>query len=142
MPIRLEAGTPNLPNFGGLAKALEWHEKNHQEFNKKADDLAFMLRHELTEIPDVEVFDNFDNQLRTPTVSFRVKGWDVEEVGYILNQSFGIICRTGLHCAPLIHKAIGSFPDGTIRFSLSGFNDVSEVVIAVDAVRRIAGEDR
>ncbi|MGQ9608465.1 MAG: aminotransferase class V-fold PLP-dependent enzyme [bacterium] len=142
MPLRLEAGTPNLPGFGGLAKALDWHEKNHQEFCKRANDLASMLRRELADIPNVKVFDNLDDSLRTPVVSFRIEGWEVEEVGYILSQSFGIISRTGLHCAPLIHKAIGSFPDGTIRFSLSGFNTESEVEIAVDAVRRIANEDR
>ncbi len=142
MPTRLEAGTPNLPNFGGLAKALDWHEKNHQEFNKKANNLASMLRYGLANIPDVEVFDNLDNSLKIPIVSFRIKGWKIGEVGYILSQSFGIVSRTGLHCAPLIHKAIGSLPDGTIRFSLSGFNDDSEVEIAIDAVRRIASEDR
>ncbi len=141
MPIRLEAGTPNIPNFGGLAKALDWHEKNHQEFNKRANNLASILRYELANIQNVEIFDNLDDSLRTPIVSFKIKGWDVDEVGYILNQSFGIISRTGLHCAPMIHKAIGSLPNGTIRFSLSGFNTYSEVQFAIDAVRRIACEN-
>ncbi|HGE70809.1 TPA: aminotransferase class V-fold PLP-dependent enzyme, partial [Candidatus Poribacteria bacterium] len=138
MPTRHEAGTPNLPAFYGLSTALEWHNQNHKEFCKKADDLTNKLIKGLKDIPNVEVFDNFDNSMRVPIVSFRIKGWEIEEVGYILNQSFGIICRTGLHCAPLIHKAIGSFPDGTIRFSLSGFNTYSEVETAVDAVRKIA----
>ncbi|MGB9595754.1 MAG: aminotransferase class V-fold PLP-dependent enzyme, partial [Candidatus Poribacteria bacterium] len=138
MPTRYEAGTPNLPAFCGLAKALDWHHQNHKNFCKKVDDLTSELIKGLSDIPKVEIFNNSNDSIRVPIVSFRIKGWEIEEVGYILNQSFGIICRSGLHCAPLIHKAIGSFPDGTIRFSLSGFNADEEVETAIDAIRKIA----
>jgi cysteine desulfurase family protein len=60
------------------------------------------------------------------------------EAGSILEQEFEIFVRVGLHCAPLAHKALGSFPDGTVRFSLGYFNTVEEVQIAVSAVRKIA----
>lgn len=138
MPTRYEAGTPNLPAFSGLAKALDWHSQNHKDFCKKANDLTNELIKGLSDIPKVEIFSNFNDSARVPIVSFRIKGWKIEETGYILNQSFGIICRSGLHCAPLIHKAIGSFPDGTIRFSLSEFNTNAEVETAIDAVKKIA----
>jgi len=60
------------------------------------------------------------------------------EAGSILEQEFEILVRVGLHCAPLAHRALGSFPDGTVRFSLGYFNTLEEVNIAVQAVRKIA----
>lgn len=61
-----------------------------------------------------------------------------QEAGTILRDDFEISVRVGLHCAPLVHKALGTFPDGTVRFSLGYFNTLEEVRIAVEAIRRIA----
>jgi selenocysteine lyase/cysteine desulfurase len=62
---------------------------------------------------------------------------DAESAGFALNESFGINCRTGLHCAPMIHKHLGSPPDGTIRFSASYMNKPEEIEYAIDAVRQL-----
>jgi selenocysteine lyase/cysteine desulfurase len=62
---------------------------------------------------------------------------DTEEAGFALTESFGIHCRTGLHCAPLIHKYLGSMPDGTIRLSASYMNTEEDINYAIDAVRRL-----
>ena len=61
-----------------------------------------------------------------------------EEAGTILQDEHEISVRVGLHCAPLAHKALGTFPDGTVRFSLGYFNTLEEVAIAVDAIKKIA----
>jgi len=61
-----------------------------------------------------------------------------QEAGTILRELSEIAVRVGLHCAPLAHKALGSFPDGTVRFSLGYFNTIEEVDIAVEAIKRIA----
>jgi selenocysteine lyase/cysteine desulfurase len=61
-----------------------------------------------------------------------------QEAGTILQAEHEISVRVGLHCAPLAHQALGTFPDGTVRFSLGYFNTLEEVQIAVDAVKRIA----
>lgn len=60
------------------------------------------------------------------------------EAGAILEQEFEILVRVGLHCAPLAHRALGTFPDGTVRFSLGYFNTREDVDIAIAAVRKIA----
>ncbi len=138
VPIRYEAGTPNLPALCGLAKALDWYSQSYEDFCKKANDLATDLVKGLSDISGVEIFNNSKDFMNIPIISFRIKDREVEEIGYILNQSFGIVCRSGLHCAPLIHRAIGSLPDGTIRFSLSGFNTIDEVETAIEAVKKIA----
>lgn len=61
-----------------------------------------------------------------------------QEAGTILQDQYEISVRVGLHCAPLAHRALGTFPDGTVRFSLGYFNTPEEVQVAVDAVKRIA----
>ncbi|RJP26470.1 MAG: aminotransferase class V-fold PLP-dependent enzyme [Candidatus Omnitrophota bacterium] len=138
MPMRLEAGTPNMPSFAGLAAALRWYQKEGAAHAQKATELANRFREALMNIPKVKVFDGTAKVCRTPVISIQIAGWAVEEIGYVLAESFGIICRTGLHCAPLIHQAIGSAPEGTVRFSFSGFNTELEMETALDAVRRLA----
>ncbi len=139
MPMRLEAGTPNLPAFAGLAAALRWHDEAGSAFNKKEQTIARELRDGLEGIDGVRILDHDRQAGRAPIVSFLVRGWTVGDCGYALANSFGIICRTGLHCAPLIHAAIGSAPEGTIRFSPSGFTTGEEAEYVLGAVRALAG---
>jgi cysteine desulfurase family protein len=134
MPTRLEAGTPNIPAFSGLATALKWLNNNAEKLHEKKKKLTQMLINNLTGISGLRVFGDFNS---SGIVSFIINDWHVEEIGYILEQSFGILCRTGLHCAPLIHQSIGSFPDGTVRFSLSGFNTEEDIESATIAVRKM-----
>jgi selenocysteine lyase/cysteine desulfurase len=75
---------------------------------------------------------------RVGIISFKCDKWSVEDTGMILAESYGIACRAGLHCAPLIHRDIGSQPEGTVRFSVSGFNTPDDIEIALDAVREMA----
>ncbi len=138
MPIRLEAGTPNFQGFSGLAASLKWNKNHGDEFSQKANRHANTLRSRLAEIPKVTLFDSQNNCERTAVVSFRIQGWEVEELGYVLAESFDIICRSGLHCAPLIHNSIQSAPEGTIRFSPSGFTTDEEIEKSIQAVVKIA----
>lgn len=138
MPLRLEAGTPNTPAIAGLSAALGWVLECGEEFRSRAQKHAEALREGLGKIRGINIFDDREGAERTGVVSFRLDGWSVEETGVILLQSFNIVSRTGLHCAPLIHRAIGSWPEGTVRFSVSGFNTVAEVEAAVSAIEKIA----
>jgi selenocysteine lyase/cysteine desulfurase len=138
MPTRLEAGTPNMPALAGLATALHWGEEQGTAFEAVAADRAAKLRAGLSRIPGVRLFGD-GKPPWTGIVSFRIDGWMVEETGYALAESFGIVCRTGLHCAPLIHAAVGSAPEGTVRFSPSGATTEQEIEEAIAAIRRMAG---
>ena len=73
----------------------------------------------------------------TPVISFVLENYSPEEVGEILQMSYDIICRSGLHCAPLIHKCIGTYPQGTVRISLSRFTTEEEVNYFINAIREI-----
>jgi len=138
MPMRLEAGTPNGPAFAGLAHALRWHSRFGELFAREGDRLARKLRHSLAHAHGIRVFDSGDQAPRTHLVSLGIDGWSVADAGSVLSESFGIVCRTGLHCAPLIHEAIGSAPEGSVRFSVSGANTDDEIEQVVYAVRRLA----
>lgn len=138
MPMRLEAGTPNVAALAGLAAALQWHQRAGLEFACAEHALASELRVGLRTSPGVHVYDSAPDERRVGIVSFTIDSFPVEDVAYILAESFGIICRCGLHCAPLIHAVIGSAPEGTIRFSVSGANTQDEITAAIDAVRKLA----
>lgn len=137
MPMSLEAGTANYPGLAGLAAALEWSEAHGPEACRLAREASRALADGLRRIPGVTLYLPREPDPATPVVSFRLREWPASEAGYALG-TFGLHCRTGLHCAPLIHRAIGSLPDGTIRFSPSGFTRPGEIDIALEAVRSIA----
>jgi len=136
MPSRLEVGTPNVPATAGLVAALEWREEHGPEFAENAARLAEALHRELSAIPGLRIF--ADEAGPNGVISILIDGWDVEEAGFVLAESFGIVCRTGLHCAPLIHRALGTAPRGTIRLSVSGSNTRDEIVATAQAVRSLA----
>ncbi|MDQ1352349.1 MAG: Aminotran 5 protein, partial [Acidobacteriota bacterium] len=95
MPGRLEPGSPNIPMFAGLLYSLKWQIANPAPLTKM-ETLTHTLEKGLlekgTRVTSVEA-------LRTPIVSFCLPVWDIREIGYILEKSFNIVCRTGLHCA-------------------------------------------
>jgi selenocysteine lyase/cysteine desulfurase len=133
MPQKLEPGTSSIPLFAGLLYSLRWQKENlcfPNQMNMLIKQLELGLADKGAEILKI-------GGERTSIVSFQLPGWDLEEVGYILDRSFGIICRTGLHCAPLIHTYIGTAPEGTIRFSLSRFTSEKEIDYTLDCIGKL-----
>ncbi|MBN2489865.1 MAG: aminotransferase class V-fold PLP-dependent enzyme [Planctomycetes bacterium] len=140
LPDRLESGTPNAVGIAGLGAAVRWLlDRGIEAVQEQEAALAVRLIAGLSAIAGVRVYGTEDPARRTATVSFTVAGRSVAEVGYALDESFDILSRVGLHCAPAAHRTIGTFPEGTVRFSLGLFNNADDVDCAVDAVARIAG---
>jgi selenocysteine lyase/cysteine desulfurase len=133
LPARFDAGTPNSPAFAGLAHALLWQEEHPpaaSEMEGRVQRLAKGLLRSGARVVEWR-------GPHTPVLSCTLPGCSVEDAGEMLSLSFDIICRTGLHCAPLIHRHIGAGPQGTVRFSLSRFTADEEVDRIVSAVGRI-----
>ena len=138
MPDRLEAGTPNLPGIAGLAASLAWlgeksidavrgHELAlTQRLLDGLRPLAAARRVRLAGLPGTEG--------RTGVVSIQTPGHDLSQVAHDLDARFGIQTRVGLHCAPSAHKTLGTFPAGTIRFSLGWANTEADVDLAISAL--------
>jgi len=70
-------------------------------------------------------------------VSLNVKDILPSELGYVLDDEYGIMTRVGLHCAPVTHKTIGTSPNGTVRFSMGFFTTVEEVDLVLEALKKI-----
>jgi selenocysteine lyase/cysteine desulfurase len=140
MPLRLEAGTPNTPAFAGLNAAVNYCRENQGAIVEKEKHLTGRLVAGLLSISskkNIRVCDP-DCGERLPVVSFTIKGMDPEEAGFTLAEGFGISCRTGLHCAPLIHQFLGSLPGGTIRLSPSAATEDGEIDYALEAIASVA----
>lgn len=133
MPLRLEAGTGNEPSFHGLLAALDWADGNPLDL-AACSSRTERLKRGLAEAGAIVVE---PEGACTPVVSFNVPGVSAEDVGFMLTGSYGIICRTGLHCAPKVFEGLSV--KSTVRLSLSRFTTDDEVEEAVCAVEDIAG---
>lgn len=137
LPWALEAGTPNLPGIAGLTAGVRFIQSvGVESVAAKEAELARALATGLQTIPGVRLYcDPEDPQ--TGIVSFTVDGQDVALLGTILDQAFSIGVRAGLHCSPAAHKAIGTFPEGTLRASVGYFNSLQDVERLLTAIRQI-----
>jgi cysteine desulfurase family protein len=139
LPDLCESGTPNGVGLAGLGAGVRYvMETGVNQIRAREVDLTRRLISGLVETPGVSVYGGHDPEKQTATVSFNIEGLAPSEVGLRLDETYGIMSRVGLHCAPAAHHTIGTFPVGTVRFGLSCFNTAEEVETAVDAIREIA----
>jgi cysteine desulfurase/selenocysteine lyase len=137
-PYFLEGGTPNVLGVAGLIAGLQYVEAEGVEKIRRHEvELTERLWRRLDEIGGFEVFGHRDPERRVGTLSFRSEALPAPELGGILDQAFDIAVRPGLHCAPYIHKAIGSYPDGLVRVSPGPFTTAGEIDKLADALQEI-----
>jgi cysteine desulfurase/selenocysteine lyase len=140
-PYRLEAGTLNLAGIAGLSAGLDWVlERGPEAIHGREMALLAKLQNGLSQIKGVKFWGTTSLERRVATMSVTVANYDASDVGTILDVEYGILTRTGLHCAPLIHEHHGSAPRGTVRFSVGPFNTEEHVRAAVKAVAEIAAD--
>lgn len=139
-PQKFEAGNLNVPAIAGLLEGLKWLQTDESNSaTENAVGLARKLESELRTIAGVEVYS--PPELNTSVVSFNFNAIDCQTAGMVLDSQYGIECRTGLHCAPLIHQRLGSFEKGgTVRFSPGVFTTELQVEETIAAVKAIAEE--
>jgi len=132
MPSHLEAGTGNEPSFHGLLAALEWLERNPADKAANDEMLAVFRKGLVDAGADIIAPDG----ACTPIISFNLPGQTPAETGYILNESYDVVCRSGLHCAPKLFGCIDR-AGGTVRFSMSRFTTMDDIDYTINAVRDI-----
>jgi len=139
-PHHLEGGTPNVLGVAGLIAGLDFVEERGVEAIRRHEvELCDRLRAALAEMPGFEVFGHGDPARRVGAVAFRYEGIAAPDLGAILDSSFDIAVRPGLHCAPYIHKALGTAPDGLVRVSPGPFTTAAEIDALIAALREVTG---
>jgi len=138
-PYFLEGGTPNTVGIAGLGAAVEYVTKH---------DPAKTLAHERAQVqaiidaissnPKFTIHGPKSAANRVGTLSISIEGYTPQEAGSILDESFSIAVRPGLHCSPYAHKAIGTFPDGALRISPGHFNTDEQLATLIDALQQLA----
>jgi cysteine desulfurase family protein len=137
-PYFLEGGTPNVLGVAGLSAGVEYVEEHGlDKIHQHEVALTEQLWQKLDELGGFEVFGHRNMNQRVGTLSFRSEALPAAELGGILDQAFDIAIRPGLHCAPYIHRAIGTFPEGTVRVSPGAFNTVEEIDQLAGALKEI-----
>ena len=96
---------------------------------------------QVKQIPVIVVYVDFSTANRCAIVSLNIRDYDSGEVSDALSSEYGIATRPGAHCAPLMHKALGTVQQGAVRFSFSHYNTMEEIKIAVSALRELAQEE-
>lgn len=137
-PTRLEAGTLNGHGIAGLGAAAKFISETGVE-NIHAKERSLMLRfyEGVKNIEGVTVYGDFTKD-KTAIVALNIRDYESGEVSYELSQGYGIATRPGAHCAPRMHKALGTAEVGAVRFSFSFYNTEEEVDEAVRAVAELA----
>jgi cysteine desulfurase family protein len=127
-PYFLEGGTPNVLGVAGLAAGIKYvQEQGMDRIHAHEVKLTERLWRRLDEMPQYEVFGHRDSARRVGALSFRTDVLPAPEVGGILDQAFEVAVRPGLHCAPYIHRSLGTFPEGTVRVSPGPFSTEQDI---------------
>lgn len=139
LPDKFESGTLNLPGIYGLYTALKYiKEEGLNNIIEHEKYLYDYFINSILNINNLKFYGSLNPSNSTFTFSINIDGMDASELSYLLERDFNIITRSGLHCSPLAHKSIGTFPSGTTRFSLGFFNNKKEIDHAINALNTIS----
>ncbi len=138
-PYYLEGGTPNTVGIAGLGAGVDYVVANDMTATREHEQA--MVQHiidRFTAHDRFTVYGTPDAKQRVGTVSLNIEGYEPSDVGSILDDSFNIAVRPGLHCAPYAHQRLGTFPTGAVRISPGVFNTDDELTQLCEALEQIA----
>ncbi len=142
MPTALEAGTLNGHGIAGLGAAADYLlETGIDTVRAREQELMWRFYEGVKDIPGVIIYGDFTSRERCPIVTLNIRDYDSSEVSDELLITYNISTRSGGHCAPLAHRALGTAEQGAVRFSFSHYNTEKEVDTAIRAVEELALEE-
>ena len=142
MPTALEAGTLNGHGIAGLHAALEYLEEyGIDNIRAREQKLMWRFYEGVKDIENVTIYGDFTTKNRCAIVTLNIGDYDSSEVSDALLTEYSISTRSGGHCAPLMHEALGTVEQGAVRFSFSHYNTDEEVDTAIQAVRELARDE-
>ena len=138
LPDKFQPGTVNIPGIIGLKHSLSFIEREGLDGiiqHKKRITDAFIEN--IYNIKGIELVGPVSSIERCSVVSLNFVGMDNAEAAFALESKYGIMTRCGLHCAPHAHKTLGTFPQGTVRFSFGYFNTMEDISYVTDSISKI-----
>ena len=138
MPDKYEAGTLNIPGIYGLNASLKYLLK-HGTNNIRENEMYLIDRflESVLNIESIKILGKKNTDSRTGVLSIDFVDHDNGLVAHELSKSYGVMTRSGLHCAPSAHKTLGTFPGGTVRFAVSHFTTAQEIDYTIDCINKI-----
>ncbi len=138
MPDRYESGTHNTPGIVGLNEGVKFIlETGIEKIRSHEEKLCEYMLNKLAKIPNIKIYGPLDSKKRAAVISINIGEMDSGEITYLLDDSYDIATRSGIHCSPLAHKTLGTLIQGTVRFSLGYFNTKEEIDKTVEALLKI-----
>lgn len=140
LPDKYESGTMNLPGIIGLHVALKYiRETSLHVIQAKKMELAEYFIRKVKEIPGLRIAGKQEIEDRVAVVAVDFTERDNAMIAFELEQEYGIMTRVGLHCAPLAHKTLQTYPQGVVRFAFSANNTKEEIDICIDGIYNLLG---
>ncbi|WBW97617.1 aminotransferase class V-fold PLP-dependent enzyme [Oceanirhabdus sp. W0125-5] len=138
LPDKFESGTLNTPGIAGLNEGVKFIlNTNIETIREHEVNLNDKLIESLLNMPYIDFYGDINSSKRTSAVSINSHKLDNSLFSFELDHKYGIITRSGLHCAPLAHKTINTYPTGTLRLSFGFFNDIIDINYCIDSIYKL-----
>ena len=138
LPDKYESGTHNTPGIVGLNQGVKFIlEEGIENIRKHEEDLCEYMLNRLEEVPNIVIYGPKDSKKRAAVISINIGNMDSGEITFLLDSEYDIATRSGIHCAPLAHKTLGTLEQGAVRFSLGYFNTKQDIDTAIEALKQI-----
>jgi cysteine desulfurase / selenocysteine lyase len=138
-PDKLEAGTPNTPAIAGLKAGIE--HLLHLGKNNVFQEMESLTKHFVKQIQEIDELKVYTNN-NMAVISVTSPLFTPDHLSFVLESEYGILTRPGLHCSPMAHKSLGTFPHGTVRFSPGLFNTLKDMDFTAQAIKSIINKHK
>ena len=139
LPDKYESGTHNTPGIVGLNEGVKFiFKEGIDKIKEHEEELCKYMLERLEEVPNIKIYGPKDANKRASDISINIGNMDSGEITFLLDSEYDIATRSGIHCAPLAHKTLGTLEQGAVRFSIGYFNTKEEIDKAINALKEIA----
>lgn len=138
-PDKYESGTHNTPGIAGLNEGVKFILKEGiNKIKEHEEELCRYMLERLNEVPNIKIYGTKNANERASVIAINIGNMDSGEITFLLDNEYDIATRSGIHCAPLAHKTLGTFEQGAVRFSMGYFNTKEEIDKAIEALKEIS----
>ncbi len=139
LPDKYESGTHNTPGIVGLNEGIKFiFNEGIDKIKQHEEELCNYMLKRLEEVPNIKIYGPKDASKRASVITVNIGNMDSGEITFLLDSEYDIATRSGIHCAPLAHKTLGTLEQGAVIFSIGYFNTKEEIDIAIEALKEIS----